>query len=146
MVWWQKKFINGNDPEKLSKMRKTNPKSNKWDQEGRAEIYADITIYATDPARLVPKMCHHKNYWDLNNSQQHHSVFSGYNACSLLTLAPQCPGRRSSLVVQWLRWAITSNQPCPQVWAFELFKPLRVWYTKWAIAPIALHSTLSSPI
>ena len=60
MVRWQKKFVNGNDPEKLSKMQKTNPKNCKWDQEGRAEIYADITIYATDPARLVSKICHHK--------------------------------------------------------------------------------------
>ena len=32
----------------------TNPKSYKQDQ------YTDLTIYAIDPARLVPKMCHHK--------------------------------------------------------------------------------------
>jgi len=41
------------DPEKVSNMQKT---SNKRDQEGRAENYADMTMYAVYQARLVPTM------------------------------------------------------------------------------------------
>jgi len=35
-------------------------KSTKWDQEGSAEIYADMIIYTIGPATLVPTMRHHK--------------------------------------------------------------------------------------
>jgi len=51
-----------NNPEKVSNMQKTNPKSYKQRQ-GRKRCvrsYADMTIYAIGPATLMPKMCHHK--------------------------------------------------------------------------------------
>jgi len=64
--------------------RQTQRATNKTRKEG-LKSYADMTIYAVDLSRLVPKMCHHKlrsyNYIsDLTNTQQcliHHSLFSG---------------------------------------------------------------------
>ena len=58
VVRWQKRCING--PEKISNMQRTNPKNYKRDQEGGAESYADMTIYAIDPAGTVSTMCSHK--------------------------------------------------------------------------------------
>ena len=60
MAQWQKKCVNGNNPEILSNMQKTNPKSYKRDQEEGLKSYADMTMYTIDPARLVPIRCHHK--------------------------------------------------------------------------------------
>jgi len=44
----------GNDPEKVLNVQKTNPKSDKGDQ----EMSGPHTML--DPARPVPTMCHHK--------------------------------------------------------------------------------------
>ena len=49
-----------NNREKVSNVQKTKPKCNKWDQKGRARSYADMTIYAIDPAGTVSTMCPHK--------------------------------------------------------------------------------------
>jgi len=60
-------------------MQKTNPKSYEQDQEGRAEHYADITIYAVDQAKNVPSQTSY-NSCELTNTQQcliQHSLFSG---------------------------------------------------------------------
>ena len=39
---------------------KTKPKSTNETRKEGLKKYADMTIYALDPARLVPTMCHHK--------------------------------------------------------------------------------------
>jgi len=89
MVWWQKKWSN---PEKVSNMQETKADSNKWDQEGRAEKLWQSTL---DPAILVSIMCHHKLHMTVVTSLTLHNFLishsGGYNARSLLVLAPQCP-------------------------------------------------------
>ena len=51
----------GNEPAKVSNVQKTEPKSNKRDQEVLKNYAAgDMAIYAIDPAKLVPTMCHCK--------------------------------------------------------------------------------------
>ena len=78
----QKFGLTGNDPEEASNVQKTKPKSKKQVQEGKAESYynyADMTIYAIEPDRVVPQICHHFKL-DLANIQQRlmlHSLFSG---------------------------------------------------------------------
>ena len=78
--------------------------------------YYGIHLYdnlATDPARLGPK-CAITNYCDLTNSQQcltQHSVFSGLNACSLLTLAPQCPPTSVRARNVRLPWLVSHMSP-----------------------------------
>ena len=49
-----------NNCEKVSNVQKTKPKHNKWDQKGRTRSYADMAIYAIDPAGMVSTMCPHK--------------------------------------------------------------------------------------
>jgi len=44
----------------------------------------------------------------------HHSVFSGINACSLLTLAPQCPPTSVQARNVRLPWLV--SQTSPQGW------------------------------
>jgi len=51
MIQWQKKSINGNNPEKVSSMQKTKPQAT---NKRADKLYADMTIYAIGPATLVP--------------------------------------------------------------------------------------------
>jgi len=57
MVRWQK-CVNTNLESIKHTERQSQRVTNKIRKEG-LKIYADMTIYAIDPARLVPKMCHH---------------------------------------------------------------------------------------
>ena len=58
--------------------------------------------------------CAITNYCDLTNSQQcltQHSVFSGLNACSLLTLTPQCPPTSVRARNVRLPWLVSHMSP-----------------------------------
>ena len=50
------KCINRNGSEKVSNVQKTNPKTATETRKEGLKKYTDMAI---DPARLVPKMCHH---------------------------------------------------------------------------------------
>ena len=49
-----------NDPEKISNMQKTNQRTANETRKKGLKRYAAMTIFTIEPARLMPKMGHHK--------------------------------------------------------------------------------------
>ena len=50
---WHNGTLTGNDVEKVSNMQKTNQRARNETRKEQLKSYADMKIYATDPARLV---------------------------------------------------------------------------------------------
>ena len=57
--------LTGNDSEKISNVQMTNQSTIHETRKEGLKSYVDLTIYAIDPAMLVPTMCHH-NYLQLS--------------------------------------------------------------------------------
>ena len=111
-----------NNGEKISNVQKTKPKCNKWDQKGRARSYADMTIYAIDPAGTVSTMCPHKrpttivifhipsNLWIphcLFMAKMHAMSYSAHLCCSVDS---QGQGKAQRFAGQVQRWPFVAFQ------------------------------------
>ena len=55
----RRKALTGNDSEKISNVQTANQSTIPETRKEGLKSYVGLTIYAIDPAMLVPTMCHH---------------------------------------------------------------------------------------